>query len=113
MSDIFSELRAYRETFPSRLTVMQCDAAIQSVISYEPMDGEEIPQKMPVVGRGGTDFRPVFDWIRDNAMGAYLIYATDGYGAFPDSEETGGVIWLLSKYSKHAAEFPFGACVKV
>jgi predicted metal-dependent peptidase len=113
LSEIFSELRAFRETFPSQLTVIQCDAVIQCITSYEPMDGEEIPKKMPVKGRGGTDFRPVFDWIRENAMGAYLIYATDGFGTFPDEDETGGVIWLLAKYHKHADMFPFGICVKV
>jgi predicted metal-dependent peptidase len=113
LAEIFSELKTYRETFPSRLTVIQCDSAVQSVVSYEEMDGEEIPSKNPIVGRGGTDFRPVFDWINENARGAYLIYSTDGYGTFPSSEETGGVIWLLSKNHCDLAKFPFGVCVKI
>jgi predicted metal-dependent peptidase len=113
LTEIFAELKTYRETFPSRLTVIQCDAAIQSIVTYEEMDGEEIPSKNPVLGGGGTDFRPVFNWIDENAKGAQLIYSTDGYGTFPASEETGGVIWLLSKNHCELAEFPFGVCVKI
>ena len=113
LAEIFSEVRVYRETYPCRLTVLQCDAKIQSITTYEEMDGEEIPPKIQLFGRGGTDFRPVFDWIDENAVGGYLIYATDGYGSFPEAEQTGGVIWLLSKNHMKVSEFPFGVCVKI
>ena len=113
LADIFAELRTYRETFPSRLTVIQCDAAIRSVTTYEEMDGEEVPKSVPFHGRGGTDFRPVFRWIENNAEWAYLIYATDGYGNFPEMEHTAGVIWLLSKGHVPASKIPFGACVSI
>ena len=113
LAEIFAEVRVYRETYPCRLTVLQCDAKIQSITTYEEMDGEEIPPKVQLFGRGGTDFRPVFDWIDENAVGGYLIYATDGYGSFPEAEQTGGVIWLLSKNHMKVSEFPFGVCVKI
>ncbi len=113
LAEIFAEVRVYRETYPCRLTVIQCDANIQSITTYEEMDGEEIPPKVQLFGRGGTDFRPVFQWIDENAVGGYLIYATDGYGSFPEAEQTGGVIWLLSKNHMKVSEFPFGVCVKI
>jgi predicted metal-dependent peptidase len=113
LAEVFTELRVYRETYPCRLTVIQCDAAIQTITSYEEMDGEEIPPKVSLFGRGGTDFRPVFNWIDANAVGAYLIYATDGFGSFPDAEQTGGVIWLLTKRHLDVSNFPFGVCVKI
>ncbi len=113
LAEIFSELRTYRETFPSRLTVIQCDAAIQTIAAYEEMDGAEIPIKNPVLGKGGTDFQPVFKWIAENARGAHLIYCTDGFGTFPARAETGGVIWLLSKNHCDPAAFPFGVCVTI
>ena len=113
LGDVFSEIRIYRETFPCRLTVIQADAAIQTVTTFEELDGEEIPEKVQLAGRGGTDFRPVFDWIAENAPGANLIYATDGFGDFPKSTETGGVIWLLTKYHENIDAFPFGSCVKI
>lgn len=113
LAEIFAEIRVYRETYPCRLTVIQCDAAIQSVTTYEEMDGEEIPNKVSLFGRGGTDFRPVFDWVDENAEGAYLIYATDGFGKFPALDQTGGVIWLLLQNHQMISKFPFGECVKI
>jgi predicted metal-dependent peptidase len=113
LAEIFAEVRVYRETYPCRLTVIQCDAKIQSITTYEEMDGEEIPPKVQLFGRGGTDFRPVFQWIDENAVGAYLIYATDGEGNFPKTEQTGGVIWLLSNNHLMPSKFPFGVCVKI
>ena len=113
LAEIFAEVRVYRETYPCRLTVIQCDAKIQSITTYEEMDGEEIPPKVQLFGRAGTDFRPVFEWIDENAVGAYLIYATDGEGRFPKSEQTGGVIWLLSNNHLMPSKFPFGICVKI
>ena len=113
LAEIFAEVRVYRETYPCRLTVIQCNAKIQSITTYEEMDGEEIPPKVQLFGRGGTDFRPVFQWIDENAVGAYLIYATDGEGNFPKTEQTGGVIWLLSNNHLMPSKFPFGVCVKI
>jgi predicted metal-dependent peptidase len=113
LAEIFAEVRAYRETFPCQLTVIQCDAKVHSVTTYEEMDGEEIPPKVQLLGRAGTDFRPVFQWIDENAVGAHLIYATDGQGSFPDTEQTGGVIWLLTSDHLLPSKFPFGVCVKI
>jgi predicted metal-dependent peptidase len=113
LAEIFAEVRVYRETYPCRLTVIQSDAKIQSITTYEEMDGEEIPPKVQLFGRGGTDFRPVFQWIDENAVGAYLIYATDGEGNFPKTEQTGGVIWLLTNNHLMPSKFPFGVCVKI
>jgi len=113
LADIFSEIRMYRETFPCRLTVIQADAAIQTVVTYEELDGEDVPKDVKIVGRGGTDFRPVFSWVDENAPGAYVMYATDGLGTFPITFPTGDVIWLLVKGHRALHEFPFGLCVKL
>jgi predicted metal-dependent peptidase len=77
------------------------------------MDGEEIPERISVLGRGGTNFRSIFNWIEENARGSHLIYATDGFGTFPSTKEAGEVIWLLSKKHLEVLKFPFGSCVKV
>jgi|APCry1669189665_1035243.scaffolds.fasta_scaffold06074_2 predicted metal-dependent peptidase len=113
LGDIFTEIRIYRETFPCKLTVIQADAAIQTISNYEELDGEEIPKKNKISGRGGTDFRPVFSWIDSNCPGAYLIYATDGYGTFPKTMSSSGLIWILVKNHADLNCFPFGTCVKL
>ena len=113
LGEVFSEIRSYRELFPCRLTVIQCDAKIQSIESFEELDGSEIPEKMNVIGRGGTDFRPVFDWAIENDPSSLLIYATDGFGSFPQTEVPNEVIWLLTRNHADMCQFPFGSFVKI
>jgi predicted metal-dependent peptidase len=111
LEQIAGELRAFRETFPCRTTVIQADARVQSVTAFEAMDGVEIPQQMAFRGRGGTDFRPVFEWVAREAPDALVLYATDGLGSFPEREPVSAVIWLLT--DSQAARVPFGAVVRV
>lgn len=110
---IVTELRAFRETFPSQLTVLQADADVQSVVRYDAMDGMEIPKVMRVLGRGGTSFEPIFRWVKANAPDAIVLYATDGWGAFPPTAPPNPVIWLLTQDGSPPERFPFGSVVKV
>jgi predicted metal-dependent peptidase len=115
LSEIIAEIRAFRETFPCRLTVIQADAAISDVKEYEEMDGTEIPKRMQITGRGGTSFIPIFDWIHQAPIGSsvVLIYATDGYGSFPKVKPTYPVLWLATKRAIQADKFPFGVVVRM
>ena len=80
------------ESFSNRVNIhiIQCDAAIQNdtkITNKEEM--EHFMQNMKLYGFGGTDFRPVFEYVDtliknkefDNLCG--LIYFTDGYGTYP------------------------------
>ena len=115
LASIFSEIRSFRETFPCKLTVLQADTDVKSVVEFEAMDGSEFPRRVEVTGRGGTDFRPVFDWIQNNATGSpsALVYATDGYGTFPKSETTFPVIWVRTPIALDESKFPFGLVVSL
>lgn len=110
---IFSEIRSFRETFPCKLTVLQADTDVRSIVDFEEMDGTELPQKIDIAGRGGTDFRPVFDWVERNATGfpSALVYATDGYGSFPKTDSGFPVIWIRTKSALAVSKFPFGFVV--
>lgn len=71
--------------------LIYCDADIGAV--YELEDAEH---SRPV-GGGGTDFRPVFDWVKDNTEDcAGVVYLTDGYGTFPQSPPHYPVLWVLT-----------------
>ncbi|MBQ9272942.1 MAG: metallopeptidase [Mogibacterium sp.] len=81
-----------RESFHSRINVhiIQCDAQIQSdevITSAE--DFDRYMETMEIRGLGGTDFRPVFDYvdrlIRDGEFSDLkgLIYFTHGLGTYP------------------------------
>ena len=80
------------ESFFSKINlhIIQCDADIQEdkkITCQE--DFDEYLETMQIHGLGGTDFRPVFEYVeqlRKNKEFANLkglIYFTDGYGAFP------------------------------
>jgi predicted metal-dependent peptidase len=79
------------------------------------MDGTEVPRRMSMIGRGGTDFRPVFEWIQGNALDAspILLYATDGYGVFPEHPPGWPTIWLLTREGLAAERVPFGTCARL
>jgi predicted metal-dependent peptidase len=59
---------------PEAIYVAYCDAAVQSVQEFGPSE----PTILEPKGGGGTDFRPVFEWVEANGISpACLIYLTD------------------------------------
>ena len=80
------------ESFFSKINlhIIQCDADIQEdrkITCQEEFD--EYIKTMQIRGLGGTDFRPVFEYVdKLRAQKEFrdlkgLIYFTDGYGVFP------------------------------
>jgi predicted metal-dependent peptidase len=73
------------------VTVAECDVEITRVYPF----GGSLPD---VVGRGGTDLRPVFspEFIgREKPDG--IIYFTDGEGPFPEEPAPLPTLWILTK----------------
>jgi len=81
-----------QENFFSKINlhIIQCDAEIQKDVKITSQDEFDAYIKgMRLFGFGGTDFRPVFDYVDElvrnkefvNLKG--LIYFTDGFGTFP------------------------------
>ena len=73
--------------------IIQCDTIIQKddkITTKE--DFEKFIESVELRGFGGTDFRPVFEYVDrlieegefENLKG--LIYFTDGYGVFPNKK---------------------------
>lgn len=94
LSAFLSELSAIiSSNFIKEVHFYQCDAAIHK---YEVLERHDLPLKGKVYGRGGTDFRPVFDHIRKNDIDIdALIYFTDLYGAWPDNPPEYPVLWVV------------------
>ena len=118
IAQIYGEIRAFRETFPCRLAVLQADARVHSVVEYGEMDGSEVPPRVQAIGRGGTDFRPVFEWLEEQGQAADaahspLVFATDGYGTFPSAPPACPVIWLRTGRGLKEELFPFGVVVSL
>ena len=81
-----------KENFFSRMKVyiVQCDCFIQKVdVIHSEEEWKEYSRKVTIQGRGGTDFRPVFELIRQEKERKEmknlraLIYFTDGDGIYP------------------------------
>ena len=73
------------------LHIIQCDAAVQEdQVITSPEEFETYLRTMKLRGFGGTDFRPVFEYVDQLVReGAFtnlkgMIYFTDGRGIFPE-----------------------------
>lgn len=101
---------------PEQLVVLWCDAAIQRVDELDnPTDlvalRNEINRTGGAPGGGGTDFRPVFDYVRQHQLKPdMLVYLTDTQGAFPDKSPPYPTIWC-SIGGK--TKLPFGELINV
>ena len=115
LSDILSELLAFRQSFPCKLTLIQCDSQVKHVETHEAFENHSVTASMTFHGRGGTSFKPVFNWIRDESDNdvSLLIYATDGYGVFPDERVNTPTFWLVTPGGEKADIFPFGQVLKL
>lgn len=109
--EFFGEIEGIRsQAKPELITVIYCDARVQKVREFS--RHEELEPEL--IGRGGTDFRPVFDYIRDNGLRpAVVLYFTDMYGTFPEAFDI-PTLWL--NYGGSNSERwtpPFGQVVDV
>ncbi len=73
-----------------KVYIIQCDCFIQKVdVIHSEEEWKEYSRKVTIQGRGGTDFRPVFELIeqekkkRELTNLRALIYFTDGDGIYP------------------------------
>ena len=98
---------------PQELVVLWCDAAVHQVDSLSDMSDIESLRARPVKGGGGTDFRPVFDYVDKNNLGPdALIYLTDGFGQFPSAAQDYPVVWGSISRPKDV-NYPFGDVVNI
>ena len=116
-SRFLAEVHALRSSAQCRLHVIQCDADIRE---HRVFEGWEAPPrddgKEAFKGRGGTDFRPVFDLVAREIVPSegppdLLAYMTDGFGTFPQAPPRWPVVWLLPEGSRAAT--PFGQRIEV
>ncbi len=98
----FAELEGLLRSFGRfELTVIQCDAEIHSVEKFTENSPLPRNREWKAAGLGGTDFRPVFDYISKKQMHPnVLIYLTDGYGTAPDHAPEYPVMWVLTSDGK-------------
>lgn len=91
-----AELRAITEEFqPESVTIIQCDATVQRVDTYE---RGEVIDVLPVKGRGGTLVTPVFKYIEDHDLNpeTFIYFSDMEVGDFPKTQPPYPVLWVNS-----------------
>jgi len=104
------KLNQFREQYNFDSIVLDCDTKIYN--KFEFSRDEEIDLS-GLEGGGGTDFRPPFEYVRNELSDEItgLIYFTDLYGTFPDIDPPYPVLW--SVYGPCQNKAPFGDTVKL
>ncbi len=86
LAAFWAELREVAaEIRPGRVVVLQVDAAVQDAAEYAP---DELPDEIAVRGRGGTDFRPGFEWLDEQGIrpGVCLYFTDMECSRYPEAE---------------------------
>ena len=101
------DVSAVLEAYDTTIYLVYADADIQRVVM---LSRDDLPLRLEPMGGGGTDFRPVFEWIqRESIDPSCLIYLTDLEGAFPNAEPAFPVMWVVPRRTYYKP--PFGQVV--
>ena len=93
LAAFWSEVREVAaEIDPERVIVLQVDAAVQDERDYAP---GELPERIVVKGRRGTDFRPGFARLAEQDVhpGVCLYFTDMDCDRYPETEPQFPVIW--------------------
>jgi hypothetical protein len=103
LSDIAAELRVLARG--RRVIVVQCDCAVHSVERFSGCIER-------CVGRGGTDFRPIFEpGLLRRTKADLVIVFTDGDGPAPDKPPRIPVLWTIT--TTHRAPAAWGEIIRM
>jgi len=110
-SEVNSILEEYQDI---TVQVIYCDTRVAHIDTFHSTD---MPVQMKMHGGGGTDFRPPFEWVKENleSKPTCLIYFTDmECDRFPNNPGY-PVIWVQTEtpYSSHFENPPFGEVIKM
>ncbi len=88
LNQILCSIRNYE------IVVLQCDTRITDERVF--YTGQEFkPEEFKIKGRGGTDFRPVFERLEKETGLDGILFFTDGNGTYPKEVPQVPVLWVL------------------
>lgn len=110
MQEFLAEIDAIKGQLRARISLLACDAQLAEGSPWIFESWEEFKLPKTFTGGGGTDFRPVFNWVEQQDQAPELmVYFTDCIGKFPEFQPDYSVIWLV----KGRATAPFGQRIQL
>ena len=110
INEFMSEVDAIKGQLRARISLLICDDKLAEGSPWIFESWEEFVLPKTFTGGGGTDFRPVFDWIaKQDQTPELLIYFSDCNGRFPNISPHYSVIWLV----KGKSSVPFGQRIQL
>lgn len=107
LSQFMAEVSGMLSTCTSKAWIIYADAEINRV---DEVTSDDLPLQVKPCGGGGTDFRPVFEWLEKlEEQPSCLLYITDMYGTFPENAPEIPVLWVKTTDEKA----PWGEEVKL
>ena len=106
LETFINEINSIIQQNIKKVVVVQCDADIQDIKEVTP---PEMVESLRFKGRGGTDYRPVFEYVskRTDLDVACLIYLTDlECSSYPPTPPPYPVLWVCTQ--KNYTPPPFG-----
>lgn len=101
ISEFLAEVSAIKGQIRARIALLACDSQLAEgmPLTFEAWEDLDLPIQLG--GGGGTDFRPVFEWMdKQQPRPQTLVYFTDAQGRFPELEPDFPVIWLVKGKTK-------------
>ena len=105
LAEFLGEINSIMQSYPNyEIDIITADAKVQSHEVF--FSGESLNYE--ISGGGGTDFRPVFEYI-DSYIDypTLLLYFTDGMGTYPNRDVNYDVLWIMPEEK----DVPFGEVV--
>ena len=113
ISALMTEVQGVLRAYPG----LSCTLFFADAELYGPYDITSDSELPSAQGGGGTDFRPLFEYLEANPPGgeppSVCIYMTDGFGDFPSDEPRFPVLWAIVPGGLDEESFPFGEAVRL
>ena len=110
LQEFLTEIDALKAQVRADITLHACDDKLDQAGPWHYAMWEAMQLPAEISGGGGTDFRPLFDWIEGEHLSPdLLVYFTDAEGQFPAREPSFPVAWLV----KGKAPTPFGIRIQL